>query len=163
MTTATTGSPPTIGEMPVATSGAHWSVVHLGDPADLRRYGILHPASARPFLGKVFLKELLGLTGMEISFGVMPPRAAASFKHKHKENEEVYLFLRGSGQMLLDDVPVDVAPGTAVRIAPEGVRTWRSTSDEPLFYVVIQAKEGTLTQWTLTDGVGVHEPIVWPT
>jgi mannose-6-phosphate isomerase-like protein (cupin superfamily) len=113
-------------------------------------------------MGKVFLKELLGLTGMEISFGVLLPGAAMPFHHKHRENEEVYLFLQGCGQMLIDGEVLDVCEGTAVRITPAGVRTWRNTGDELLFFVVIQAKEGTLSQWTLSDGIGVPDAVGWP-
>ena len=113
-------------------------------------------------MGKVFLKELLGLTGMEISFGVLPAHKSVPFLHKHRENEEVYLFLKGRGQMLIDGEVLDVEEGTAVRVSPDGARSWRNTSSEDLFYVVIQAKEGSLTAWTLSDGVDVPGKVEWP-
>ena len=41
--------------------------------------------------GKVFLHDLLGLTSCEISVNSMPAGVKLPFKHKHKQNEEVYI------------------------------------------------------------------------
>ncbi|MGE3803076.1 MAG: cupin domain-containing protein [Gemmataceae bacterium] len=153
---------PRTGEAKEQRSGANFSLVKLGGSDELKRYGIRHPLSRATVHGKVFLKQLLDLTGMEISFGSMPPHAAVPFHHKHQENEEVYLFLGGRGQMQIDGDIIDVEEGTAVRIAPEGVRTWRNTSDQELFYIVIQARAGSLQRWTGTDGLPVPEPVEWP-
>jgi mannose-6-phosphate isomerase-like protein (cupin superfamily) len=142
--------------------GRNYAVVHLGAAADLRQYAVQHPVAASTVTGKVFLKEPLGLTGMEISFGVLPAGVSVPFLHKHRENEEVYLFLKGKGQMLIDGEVVDVEEGTAVRISPDGARSWRNTSDEDLFYVVIQAKAGSLCAWTRSDGISVSDSVEWP-
>jgi mannose-6-phosphate isomerase-like protein (cupin superfamily) len=142
--------------------GRNYSLVRLGGVQELARYGVKHPLVPVPVSGKVFLKEPLGLTGMEISFGVLPAHAAVPFLHKHRVNEEVYLFVRGRGQIQIDGDVLDVEEGTAVRVAPDGVRAWRNTSSEDLFYIVIQAREGSLTAWTLSDGVGVPGKAEWP-
>jgi mannose-6-phosphate isomerase-like protein (cupin superfamily) len=154
---------PRIGEVREKKQGLHYASVQLGAVAELRQYGVRHPAIGKTIQGKVFLKELLGLTGMEISFGVLPAYTSVAFLHKHRQNEEVYLFLQGQGQIQIDGDTLDVAEGTAVRVAPEGVRCWQSTSAEDLFYIVIQAKEGSLTTWTGSDGVPVSGAAVWPT
>jgi mannose-6-phosphate isomerase-like protein (cupin superfamily) len=99
---------------------------------------------------------------MEISFGVLPAHSSIPFHHKHQQNEEVYLFLQGKGQMRIDDEIFDVEEGSAVRIAPQGSRSYRNTSTEDLFYVVIQAKEGSLSAWTMSDGVRVPGAVQWP-
>lgn len=52
--------------------------------------------------GKAFLHDVLGLTSCEISVNFMPAGAKAPFNHKHKQNEEVYIFLKGEGTMTLD-------------------------------------------------------------
>lgn len=142
--------------------GRNYSLVRVGRVKELAGYGVKHPLAPRPVMGKVFLKEPLGLTGMEISFGVLPAHSAVPFLHKHRQNEEVYLFVRGKGQIQIDGDVLDVEEGTAVRVAPEGVRAWRNTSADDLFYVVIQAKEGSLTAWTLSDGVDVPGKPEWP-
>ena len=153
---------PATGEVRERRRGANFSLVRLGGVSELGNYGIEHPLIPVATNGKVFLKEHLDLTAMEISFGVMPAGRSMPFHHKHRQNEEVYLFLRGKGQMQIDSEIMDVEEGTAVRVAPDGVRTWRNTGDEDFFFVVIQAKEGSLTAWTRSDGVGVPGPVEWP-
>ena len=49
------------------------------------------------FNGKQFLKDTVGTTGCEISFGTIEPGQAAPFFHSHKQNEEIYIILSGSG------------------------------------------------------------------
>jgi mannose-6-phosphate isomerase-like protein (cupin superfamily) len=142
--------------------GRNYSLVRLGGVGELAGYRVRHPLVPVPVAGKVFLKEPLGLTAMEISFGVLPAGVAVPFVHKHRVNEEVYLFVRGRGQIQIDGDVLDVEEGTAVRIAPEGERTWRNTSSEDLFYIVIQARENSLTAWTLSDGVAVPGKPEWP-
>ena len=44
--------------------------------------------------GKAFLHDLLGLTSCEISVSAMPAGVKFPFNHKHKQNEEVYIFLK---------------------------------------------------------------------
>lgn len=153
---------PQLAEVFQQLSGPNFSLAHVGMPSDLTRYGVRHPALGQTVRGKVFLKEVLGLSGMEISFGLIPPQASIPFYHKHQQNEEVYLILSGSGQFRVDEQIMPVSAGTAVRVAPDGVRCCRNTSDELMFYIVIQAKVGSLEQWTGTDGIGVPGEVTWP-
>jgi mannose-6-phosphate isomerase-like protein (cupin superfamily) len=52
-----------------------------------------------------------------------------SYGHFHREQEEVYFVVAGKLQFKLDDDVVEVPKGTAVRVAPEVVRSvW---NDEP--------------------------------
>ena len=147
---------------PERLDGPNFSLVHLGETRELRQYQFKHPARPVATPGKVFLQELLGLTGTEISFSILPAGKSMPFHHKHRNNEEVYLFLRGQGQFQIDGEVHDVREGTAIRVSPEGVRTWRNNSTEDLFYVCIQAKAGSIEGGTTTDGVGVPGPVVWP-
>ncbi|MFD0676725.1 MULTISPECIES: cupin domain-containing protein [unclassified Paenibacillus] len=115
-----------------------------------------------PSKGKLFLKEPLGLTSMEVSLNQLPPGGEVPFYHKHKENEELYVFIRGQGQVQVDSDILEVTEGSSVRIAPQGVRTLRNTSEtEDLCFIVIQAKEHSLTQWVMTDGIILEEPVKW--
>lgn len=115
-----------------------------------------------PAKGKFFLKAALGLTSMEVSLNQLPPRGEVPFYHKHKENEELYVFIRGQGQVQVDGHILEVTEGSAVRVTPQGVRTLRNTSEtEDLCFIVIQAKESSLTQWAMTDGIILEEPVKW--
>lgn len=112
--------------------------------------------------GKQFLRSELGLTGIELSLNSLAPGKAIPFLHGHRENEELYLFLSGRGQMILDDQVVEVEAGTAVRVAPPVLRSWRNTGSEALTCICIQAKQGSLAQATIKDGFLCDTPPAWP-
>lgn len=111
--------------------------------------------------GKVFLGAMLGLTGMEVSLGALPPGKSIPFLHAHKQNEELYIVLSGQGEMQVDGRILPLMAGSAVRIAPSGLRCWRATGTEPMAYLVIQAKAGSLEQATGADGIVPDRPVRW--
>ena len=111
--------------------------------------------------GKLFLKDALGFTGCEISLNSMAPGANMPIYHQHQQNEEVYIFIQGKGQIQIDGEVIDVEEGTIVRIAPNGERTWRNNSNEPLFYIIIQARENSLTQYGLGDAISPEKEVNW--
>jgi mannose-6-phosphate isomerase-like protein (cupin superfamily) len=83
------------------------------------------------------------------------------FLHAHKQNEELYIVLSGQGEMQADGEIVSLREGSAVRIAPSAWRCWRATGTEPMVYLVIQAKAGSLEQATGSDGLLTDQPVVW--
>lgn len=113
-------------------------------------------------LGKQFLKDTLGLTGCEISINSLKPGSGMPFYHTHKENEEVYIFIQGNGQMQVDGEVIDVQEGSVVRVAPNGLRTWHNNSKEAMLYLVIQTRENSLNQYGLGDGVVPEKAVSWP-
>lgn len=144
------------------TAGQNFTVAHAGRWDELGGFVFRHPRLPYEAPGKVFLKNELGLTGMEVSFGKLPAGASIPFYHKHREHEELYIIVKGRGQFQIDDEVIDVSEGTAVRVAPGGVRTWRNNSSEDLCYIVVQAKEGSLAGEETSDGVGVGQSVRWP-
>lgn len=104
------------------------------------------------FEGKAFLKDLTGATAMEFSVGSLAAGEAVPFRHKHKQNEEVYVFLSGQGILGLDGEEFPVASGSVVRVTPSVVRMHCNTGDVPLVFLCFQAKAGSLEQATLDDG-----------
>ena len=112
--------------------------------------------------GKHFLKDMLGLTGCEISINSMAPGVGMPIYHQHQENEEVYIFIQGKGQVQVDGEVIDVQEGSIVRIAPNGERIWRNNSNEPLLYIVIQMKENSLRQYGLGDATVPEKAVAWP-
>ena len=103
------------------------------------------------FEGKQFVKDIIGSTSCEISFGTLPTGAAVPFYHSHKENEEHYIILSGSGRFQVDDEAFDIAAGSIVRVATHCDRNLKCTSQEPMTYICIQAKEGSLGNYTQSD------------
>lgn len=51
------------------------------------------------------------------------PNRTIPFKHKHAEQEEVFIIISGSGSIQLDDDSVELTTWDAVRVPPEVVRT----------------------------------------
>ena len=47
---------------------------------------------------RIELKAVLNLSGCEISINELPAGVSVPFVHAHKQNEEVYIVLEGSGK-----------------------------------------------------------------
>jgi mannose-6-phosphate isomerase-like protein (cupin superfamily) len=109
---------------------------------------------------KKFMKADLGLTGMEISVTRIDAGGKTPFFHSHKQNEELYIVVEGSGQMQLDDHVIDVKEGSMVNVAPKCSRALRASAKEALTYLCVQAKENSLEQYSKEDGVR-HEDHTW--
>ena len=99
--------------------------------------------------GKVFLHELLGLTSCEISVSILPAGVKLPFNHKHKQNEEVYIFIKGEGSMILDGKKIEVTEGSCIKVLPDVIRTMEAKTD--LQYICVQAKVDSLEQFGLGD------------
>lgn len=107
--------------------------------------------SLKNFEGKQFVKDATGATSCEISFGTLPTGAAVPFFHSHKENEENYIILSGSGKFQVNDEVFDIAEGSVIRVATNCDRNIKCTSEQPMCYICIQVKEGSLGGYTMTD------------
>ena len=107
--------------------------------------------SVHGFEGKQFVKDATGATSCEISFGSLPSGAAVPFYHSHKSNEENYIILSGSGRFQVNDEVFDISEGSVIRVATNCDRNLKCTSDQPMTYICIQAKEESLGGYTMTD------------
>ena len=101
--------------------------------------------------GKVFLKDLIGSSSCEVSITSLPANTELPFFHSHKENEEIYIILKGKGKFQVDDKVFPISEGSVVRVDPHGKRSMINTSNEDMVYIVVQAKQNSLKQWTITD------------
>ena len=141
----------------------NYTAAHLGPFEKLNQYTFSHEGLPFKIEGKVFLHDLLRLTSSEISLNCYPPNTAMPFYHRHQANEEIYIFIRGRGEFQVDGETIPVAEGSVVSVAPNGSRCWRSLSDEPLYFIVIQAPAGQYQSGiSITDGIAVNEPVTWP-
>lgn len=107
--------------------------------------------SLNGFEGKQFVKDATGATSCEISFGTLPTGAAVPFFHSHNDNEENYIILTGAGKFQVNDEVFDIAEGSVIRVSTNCDRNLKCTSAEPMTYICIQAKEGSLGGYTMTD------------
>lgn len=78
------------------------------------------------------------------------------YGHSHKTQEELYLVLSGTLQFKLDDEVIDVPARTAVRVAPEVVRSVWNEGPEDAEIVIASVKVAD----PRADGVIVQD--FWP-
>jgi len=64
-----------------------------------------------------------------VSHHRVKPGKRQGFAHKHKQAEEVYVVLAGSGRVKLDDEIVEIGALDAIRVAPGVIRTFEAGSD----------------------------------
>src|SRR4051794_13308628 len=72
--------------------------------------------------------KALGLEQSGLSYQRIPPGYRFPYGHTHKEQEELYVVVRGSGRMKLDDEIIDVGEWDVVRVPPG---TWRGYEAGP--------------------------------
>ena len=138
----------------------NYSKIELGEFSNLSK-NVFQPNPDFKIEGKRFIKDDLGLTSSEMSFNTMQPKTAIPFLHKHKENEEIYIGIKGKGQILLDDNYVDIQEGTIVRVATHTERAIRNNTEDLFSFIVIQAKENSLEGSTISDGYGIEKKPNW--
>jgi mannose-6-phosphate isomerase-like protein (cupin superfamily) len=86
-------------------------------------YGM--PSEMEVRFGRTALRgETLGLSLMKLEPGFRIP-----FGHKHAEQEEVYVVLRGSARTKVEDELVDVAEGEAIRFDKNTMRNVEAGPD----------------------------------
>ncbi|MBE9115029.1 cupin domain-containing protein [Lusitaniella coriacea LEGE 07157] len=147
---------------PSVKTGQNFAVTDLGLFSQLQQFTFETPETSRKFAGKVFVKEMLDLSSAEISFNALPPSKSVPFYHKHRLNEEIYIFIRGTGEFQVDGCVFPVGEGTIVRVDPEGERCMRNTSKtEDLCWMVIQSRVGSHPDHTIQDGFGVQKRVSW--
>lgn len=97
-------------------------------------------------------KNILGLSGCEISVNSLPAGVSVPFVHAHKQNEEVYIVLEGNGKLFIDGEEIEIKKDDIFKIDPKGERCI-SAGNESIKFVCIQIKAGSLEQYTDTDGI----------
>lgn len=102
--------------------------------------------------GKAFLHDPLVLTSCEISVNCVPAKYEVPFNHKHKQNEEIYIFLKGEGIVEVDGKELKVKEGTVIAIAPSATRKLSNTGKDEMQFICIQAKADSLEQFGMQDG-----------
>jgi mannose-6-phosphate isomerase-like protein (cupin superfamily) len=142
--------------------GTHFTCFHAGAKEGWAQFRLEPPDVPIPIRGKLFLRDLLGSAGLEMSLNVVPPGKGIPFLHQHRHNDEVYVVVAGRGQFLVDGEGIDVAEGSVLRISPPGARAWRNNSDTPLYFLCLQYRADSLIQGGTSDGQGVEGKLAWP-
>jgi mannose-6-phosphate isomerase-like protein (cupin superfamily) len=110
------------------------------------RFGLSDAQEAR-FARRDLAAEQTGLTHL-----VIKPRRREAFAHKHRDAEEIYVVLAGSGRVKLDDEITELSKLDAVRVSPGTTRQLEAGPDGLEVLIVGAHVEGDVEQvsdfWT---------------
>ena len=91
-----------------------------------------HGSELRPLIDRT----TSGITQCSLAEEILPPGRAVT-PHHHRELEEIYYILSGSGRMTVGEESNEVAAGDAVYV-PRGHRhTLENTGDQPIRLLVV--------------------------
>jgi quercetin dioxygenase-like cupin family protein len=82
-----------------------------------------------PGLEGRFARKHLGSTELGISRFTYEPHVRAPGGHSHREQEEAYVVISGSGRIRLDDEIREVRQWDVIRVAPAVVRAFEAGPD----------------------------------
>lgn len=76
-----------------------------------------------------FARKELGSPELGVSRFTYAPGARMPFAHRHGSQQEAYVVIAGTGRAKLDDDIIELAPGDALRVAPEVARSFEAGPD----------------------------------
>ena len=88
---------------------------------------------------KEFLSRPLGCKGVGFSFVRCKPGEGATYVHRHKVQEEVFLTVQGNGTIILDGKRIAMPEGTIVRVGPTVYRAIGNDSNKDVVYMILSA------------------------
>ena len=88
---------------------------------------------------KEFMSRPMGCKGVGFSFVRYKRGEGATHVHRHEVQEEVFITLRGTGTIILDDERISMPEGTMVRVAPEVYRALGNDSDADVVFMILGA------------------------
>lgn len=109
-------------------------------------------------------RHQLGLKGVALGLICLQPGQGYTFTHNHREQEEVYMILAGSGVLLIDGEFVPVAGGDMIRVDAESKRALNNDGETPLQVICAGAvpagypKQST-ARYLIDDGVPDYDDI----
>lgn len=137
------------------SEGKNHKAINIGSLDNLHDHNFVHPKFGTVDKSRIFVGELLQSTGAEISIRELAANTTIPFLHTHKKHEEIYVFLKGKGLFQVDDEIFDVEEGSIVRVAAKGKRSLKNSMNNSMTYMVIQATEGSLNDYNISDGLRV--------
>jgi mannose-6-phosphate isomerase-like protein (cupin superfamily) len=89
-----------------------------------------------------FFANELGAEQVAFTYRRMPAQTGGKggYGHRHKTQEEIYFVVTGKLQFKLGDEVLDIGPGTAVRVAPEVVRSVWNEGPEDAHLVIVSTR-----------------------
>ncbi|HEX9272246.1 MAG TPA: cupin domain-containing protein [Candidatus Binatia bacterium] len=107
---------------------------------------------------KEFLSRPMGCKGVGFSFVRYKPGEGATYVHRHKVQEEVFITLKGTGSIILDGKRISMPEGTIVRVAPRVYRALGNDSNKDVIYMILGAIPPTNFRWVAERFFGTGFP-----
>jgi quercetin dioxygenase-like cupin family protein len=107
-----------------------------------------------PGLEGRFSRKHLASRDLGISLFRYAANLRSPMAHSHREQEEAYLVVAGSGRVLVDDEVLELRQWDVVRVAPEVVRAFEA-GPEGLDIIAVGGPKP-------ADGDGVRAEAAWP-
>lgn len=101
-----------------------------------------------------FARKHLGSRDLGVSLFRYAPNLRSPMAHSHREQEEAYVVVAGSGRILLDDEVQELQTWDVIRVAPEVVRAFEAGPDGLDIIAVGGPKPA--------EGDGVQATASWP-
>ncbi len=79
-------------------------------------------------------RKQLDLQGVALGLIHLPPNEGYTFTHRHREQEEVYIVIKGSGLLLVGGDLLELSIGDMVRVSPETKRALKA-HEQGLFVI----------------------------
>ena len=77
----------------------------------------------------LFSRNEVGSKQLGVSRFSYEPGARMPFGHRHREQEEVYVVVAGSGRAKLEDEIIEIREWDVVRVAPQVIRSFEAGPD----------------------------------
>jgi mannose-6-phosphate isomerase-like protein (cupin superfamily) len=86
-------------------------------------------ADRGPDIEARFARKHLASEHLGVSYFRYAPGYRSAIAHRHREQEEAYVVVSGSGRVKLDDEIVELREWDVLRVAPQVVRTFEGGDD----------------------------------
>jgi mannose-6-phosphate isomerase-like protein (cupin superfamily) len=118
-----------------------------GKEATMANYTVSTASEAPDVLGDYpgemrFFTQPLACEQIALTYRRMPKHTGGkgAYGHRHKTQEEVYFVVSGRLQFKLEDEVIELGPQTAVRVAPEVVRSVWNDRDEDAELIIVSPR-----------------------
>lgn len=88
---------------------------------------------------KEFLSRRMGCKGVGFSYVRYKPGEGATYVHRHKVQEEVFITVEGTGTIVLDGKRISMPKGTIVRVSPTVYRAIGNDSTKDVVFLILGA------------------------
>jgi uncharacterized cupin superfamily protein len=108
------------------------------------------------------LKDDLGLHAVGVSLARMEPGTGYPYFHAHKEQEEIFICLQGTGTIFIGDEELTMTAGDFLRVSPEVPRAVGNRTRKPGVFLLLGALPSERYRsdeslFLIDDGIELHD------